>query len=153
MSHPLRIQRKRTKGWRLPHGATCVTRPGKFGNPVSTAAEFRSLLNAAMNGESLDRIDEDKAEKFRYIAANVHKLRGFKLACFCPLDTECHADELCRQANKWTHCECCASCANVSARQCDAFRRVEQALPRECSPGILTFPRVSPPRISPFRDY
>ena len=31
---PVRIQRRRTKGWRLPKGAKCVTRPGKWGNPL-----------------------------------------------------------------------------------------------------------------------
>lgn len=31
---PARIQRKRTKGWRIPEGAVCVSRPGIFGNPL-----------------------------------------------------------------------------------------------------------------------
>lgn len=35
---PHRIQRKRTKGWRMPANAVCVTRPGKWGNPF----DFRS---------------------------------------------------------------------------------------------------------------
>lgn len=30
---PVRIQRKRTKGWKMPEGAVSVTRPGKWGNP------------------------------------------------------------------------------------------------------------------------
>jgi hypothetical protein len=30
---PQRIQRKRTKGWRLPDGAVIVTRPTRWGNP------------------------------------------------------------------------------------------------------------------------
>lgn len=30
---PKRIQRKRTKGWRMPEGAVYVGRPTKFGNP------------------------------------------------------------------------------------------------------------------------
>lgn len=30
---PLRIQRKRTKGWRMPEGAVYVGRPSLFGNP------------------------------------------------------------------------------------------------------------------------
>ncbi|MEZ4941801.1 MAG: DUF4326 domain-containing protein [Saprospiraceae bacterium] len=29
----VRIQRKRTKGWRMPPNTISVTRPGKFGNP------------------------------------------------------------------------------------------------------------------------
>ena len=30
---PARLQRKRTKGWRMPEGAVYVGRPTKFGNP------------------------------------------------------------------------------------------------------------------------
>jgi hypothetical protein len=30
---PVRIQRKRTKGWKMPPNTVSVTRPGKFGNP------------------------------------------------------------------------------------------------------------------------
>ncbi|MGV7636606.1 DUF4326 domain-containing protein, partial [Mycobacterium kansasii] len=33
MSAPKRIQRKRTKGWRMPEGAVYVGRPTKWGNP------------------------------------------------------------------------------------------------------------------------
>lgn len=33
MSQPKRIQRKRTKGWRIPKGAVYVGRPTRWGNP------------------------------------------------------------------------------------------------------------------------
>jgi hypothetical protein len=33
MSEPQRIQRKRTKGWRMPESAVYVGRPTKWGNP------------------------------------------------------------------------------------------------------------------------
>ncbi len=33
MSRPVRIQRRRTKGWRMPEGAVYVGRPTIFGNP------------------------------------------------------------------------------------------------------------------------
>lgn len=32
---PIRIQRKRTKGWRAPANTVSVTRPGIFGNPFA----------------------------------------------------------------------------------------------------------------------
>ena len=32
---PERIQRKRTKGWRMPPNTVSVTRPGKWGNPFN----------------------------------------------------------------------------------------------------------------------
>lgn len=34
---PKRIQRQRTKGWRMPAGAVCCTRPGVLGNPFTMA--------------------------------------------------------------------------------------------------------------------
>lgn len=30
---PIRVQRKRTKGWKMPENTVSVTRPGKWGNP------------------------------------------------------------------------------------------------------------------------
>lgn len=35
---PKRIQRKRTRGWRLPEGATCVDRSTRYGNPFKIGA-------------------------------------------------------------------------------------------------------------------
>ena len=32
---PMRIQRRRLKGWRMPEGAIAVTRPGPWGNPFN----------------------------------------------------------------------------------------------------------------------
>lgn len=39
MSAPKRIQRKRTKGFRLPPNTVCVTRPGPLGNPWLIVAD------------------------------------------------------------------------------------------------------------------
>ncbi|MDB5612090.1 MAG: hypothetical protein JWP25_8990 [Bradyrhizobium sp.] len=33
MTMPVRIQRKRTRGWKMPPNTVSVTRPGKWGNP------------------------------------------------------------------------------------------------------------------------
>jgi len=33
MNAPVRVQRKRTKGWRMPENTVYVGRPSKFGNP------------------------------------------------------------------------------------------------------------------------
>ena len=32
---PVRIQRRRTKGWRMPENTVSVTRPGALGNPMT----------------------------------------------------------------------------------------------------------------------
>ena len=53
---PERIQRKRTKGWRMPVGAVYVGRPTKWGNPFPIAetsaryavGRFRSRLIGLM---------------------------------------------------------------------------------------------------------
>lgn len=37
---PQRIQRKRTKGWRMPEGAVYVGRPTKWGNPFTVAGHW-----------------------------------------------------------------------------------------------------------------
>lgn len=41
MSAPKRIQRQRTKGWRMPEGTVYVGRPSRWGNP------FRAVRNVA----------------------------------------------------------------------------------------------------------
>lgn len=33
MTAPVRVQRRRIKGWRMPENTVSVTRPGPFGNP------------------------------------------------------------------------------------------------------------------------
>ena len=93
MAHDLRIQRKRSKGSRLEAGAVCVTRPGRYGNPFETAAEFRSWLAGEMARPELDG-------RRRWILEHVRELRGRKLACFCPMDADCHADGLAELANQ-----------------------------------------------------
>lgn len=46
MSEPKRIQRKRTKGWRMPEGAFYVGRPSKWGNPYRAADVLLEIANA-----------------------------------------------------------------------------------------------------------
>ena len=87
---PVRIQRKRTKGWRMPEGAVYVGRPSKWGNPYKIGtvficdAEAATMAFAANLPMSLD----------------LSPLRGKDLACFCRLDQPCHADVLLELANK-----------------------------------------------------
>lgn len=89
---PKRIQRKRTKGWRLPPDTVCVTRPGKWGNPYSV-----------VNGNREQALALAK-DYFRTGVANgifpIEELRGKDLACWCSLDLPCHADVLLELANQ-----------------------------------------------------
>lgn len=92
-----RIQRKRTRGWRMPEDATYVGRPSNWGNPYAErfngtdpallVALYRDFLTAG----------EGRAE---WVLGNIHRLRGRRLACWCRLDQPCHADVLLEFANR-----------------------------------------------------
>jgi len=100
---PKRIQRKRTKGWKMPPNTVYVGRPTQWGNP------YRVAKTAPQVGE-FETASEAVAAYGAYIRANlacsterfrlpITKLRGKNLACFCPLDQPCHADVLLQIAN------------------------------------------------------
>jgi hypothetical protein len=104
MSEPKRIQRKRTKGWRMPEGAVYVGRPSRWGNPFSikgwnctpetAVKQFRDLLARAPRGDGTwGRVGETVYDEIR------RELAGRDLACWCPLDQPCHADVLLELAN------------------------------------------------------
>ena len=89
---PIRIQRKRTKGWKMPPNTVYVGRPTKYGNPFTVGSPLcetpqRAVRNFEYNVHSI-LTDEQIAQ-----------LRGKDLACWCPLDQPCHADILLRLAN------------------------------------------------------
>jgi len=106
---PERIQRKRTKGWRMPENTVSVTRPGKFGNPFKHAEEFRWWMRRLLYwGERSNpgpkMVSQEAYEKMLVIADSVGELRGKNLACFCGDDRRCHADVLLEYANKESIC-------------------------------------------------
>jgi len=99
-----RIQRKRTKGWKMPINTKYVGRPTKWGNPFRVedlgAEEAVKLykeciLNNAMCYSYMDvREARIQFERFKWMAENLEQLRGLDLACFCSLSSPCHADAL-----------------------------------------------------------
>lgn len=117
---PRRLQRKRSKGWTLPPDAKCVTRPGRWGNPLvgdRAGAWFRVWLHnprstlaevltcASYRGCQL-RIHL-AYERWRYRKAaeyltDIEVLRGFDLLCWCAVGQgeECHAFALIEAANR-----------------------------------------------------
>ena len=116
---PYRIQRKRTKGWRMPVGAVYVGRPTKWGNPFTLAEDIAIEPKAARmwavrwSGVTLVRYDTrvlaaaDAVDRYRrnlrvhnYSLDWIMVLRGHDLACWCPLDQPCHADVLLELANQ-----------------------------------------------------
>lgn len=111
---PHRIQRLRTKGWRLPAGAIIVSRPSKWGNPWR--AEVVGGVGwccADAGGRIIQARDRQDAHDlavahFRTwfnqhptLAAEARaELRGRVLCCWCPPDVACHADVLLEAANQ-----------------------------------------------------
>ena len=85
-----RIQRKRTKGWRMPPNTVYVGRPSKWGNPFPVAKYGRDL--ALFNFRQ-------RMKNLVLIGADFSELRGKDLACWCPLGQPCHADVLLEIAN------------------------------------------------------
>ena len=119
---PLRIQRKRTKGFKLPPNTLCATRPGEFSNPFRVGGYFKiggrfgtisMLYTEACSKEYADETythietSEQAVAMFReyrrkhpFTPEQIAKLRAADyVACFCPLDQPCHADVLLEIAN------------------------------------------------------
>ena len=97
---PIRVQRRRTKGYRLPPNTIYVGRPSRYGNPfdwrLSSQAKakekYRRWLAIGFQSGAIteQQIRED--------------LGGYDLACWCPLPAPgepdlCHAAVLLEIAN------------------------------------------------------
>lgn len=108
---PLRIQRKRTAGWRKPDNTVIVDRTSRWGNRFKVAdciesgfasgrIEARGVVVKAF-GDWLDgEWPEVHPGRRRRIIAELASLKGRDLACTCPVDfMPCHGDELIRRAN------------------------------------------------------
>ena len=101
----MRIQRRRTKGWRMPKGAVYVGRGSFWGNPFKgpKALHLYRLLWRRRT-KDLERIF-GVLPVFNLILLQrlwekrLHELRDKDLVCWCPLDRPCHADILLRKAN------------------------------------------------------
>lgn len=97
---PIRIQRKRAKGWRLPPNTVYVGRPTKWGNPfyVGHPNVTKGTWYACdRNQEAKERYALHVYDYFD--SSDFHELRGKNLACWCALDQPCHADILLGLAN------------------------------------------------------
>ena len=105
---PTRIQRKRSKGWRMPEGAWYVGRPSRWGNPfdINTVGGrdiairlYRDMVQGIWDPRATATMSDDKVSMLyeahrKWLsklgwrspreAARV-LLRGKDLACWCPL--------------------------------------------------------------------
>ncbi|WP_195167634.1 DUF4326 domain-containing protein [Mycobacteroides abscessus] len=98
---PQRIQRKRVKCWRMPEGAKYVGRPTIYGNPfrVGTNEELGEVLDAARAADFFRAWFREPEAWVLPKPPLLDELRGHDLACWCPLDSPCHADVLLELAN------------------------------------------------------
>lgn len=94
---PVGIQRKRTKGWKMPPNTISVARPGEWGNPHRILAKGCEIL--AVNLFEQDLITGTILDKHgKPLINRIGELRGKNLACFCPIGQPCHRDVLLRLA-------------------------------------------------------
>lgn len=101
---PKRIQRKRTKGWKMPENTIYVGRPTMWGNPFTgdnAADKYRIAVSSfPVSQETLAdwKANGGRADMLIALAGRVRpvldKLRGHNLACWCALDKPCHVDIL-----------------------------------------------------------
>lgn len=124
---PQRIQRKRTKGWRMPENTVYVGRHndgefnlGEFGNPFRVGGLYKIGTGKTGGFTYLRCLDESYNDgSFIKVRDNAHavelykqylsiyplkkekldKLKGKNLACWCSLNEPCHADILLKIAN------------------------------------------------------
>jgi hypothetical protein len=113
---PIRVQQRRTKGYKLPENTVSVTRgPGrKWGNPFTIAdardaghrgtdAELAEycvrVFRRWLAGGNQDWMGAESDNSRKVMLDHLPDLRGQNLACFCPLDQPCHADVLLDLAN------------------------------------------------------
>ena len=140
IDRPVRVQRRRARGWRMPENTVYVGRPTRWGNPWSIGSnmyeparnEWRTVENAADAVEAFRRcVDWDPDAPWGIGSlvcwggyGDMHNnrktiakfLRGKNLACWCPLDKPCHADVL-------------LELANVDAREAGPESRQPEPLP------------------------
>jgi hypothetical protein len=95
---PIRIQRSRAKGWRMPANTIYVGRPSRYGNKYRPGRHGDAA-------ECVRKFREDWEYGLAHplgsvlLNATLNELRGHDLACWCALDLPCHADVLLELAN------------------------------------------------------
>ncbi|WP_207557950.1 DUF4326 domain-containing protein [Mycobacteroides abscessus] len=121
---PKRILLQRKRGFQLPESAVSVARPSRFGNPwgirhssgqwfvgqhgggeagtfddqAHAHAAAVGLYRSWLDGDPDLRSPELDRRRDR-ILEGLSSLRDKDLACYCPADLDCHADELLVRAN------------------------------------------------------
>lgn len=102
MTRPVRVQLKRTAGWRMPPNTVKVDRTTMWGNPWTVPGDFATNKQAVTRFKAaLLRGPAPHPESYMgKIRARLGELRGKNLACWCRPGEACHADVLLELANK-----------------------------------------------------
>lgn len=124
----LRVQRKRSKGFKMPSDAVYAGRGSKWGNPFKldgdmimvdaghrrkifskwvcfydngghTIEEVVKLYKDLLLDLNSHNVEPEIIERFRWMRDNIQLLHGKKVACWCKKDSCCHADVLIELAN------------------------------------------------------
>jgi hypothetical protein len=90
---PVRIQRNRTRGYRLPEGAIYVGRPTRWGNPYRIELGTPPIRAVALFRDYAE-------QRLREEPDWLEPLRGKDLVCWCHSDSDCHATVLLDLANR-----------------------------------------------------
>lgn len=97
---PVRIQRRRVKGWRMPEGAVYVGRPTRWGNDWKPSGDRSAADCVAKFRAEWEQFISEWPDVLPRLKRN---LGGKNLVCWCPLDQPCHADVLLELANQPSH--------------------------------------------------
>ncbi len=110
----------------MPADTMCVTRPGKWGNPLRvgmwkdfTAADAVRQYRAWLNRDHGVRSYDNAFGKPPTVDEIRRELGGKNLACWCPIGTPCHGDLLLRIANPDLPRPMCRDCADSDGWCCN----------------------------------
>ena len=101
---PVRVQLKRTKGWRMPENTVKVDRTTRWGNPFPFGkGQYGPLGRIAYDAEGAvghfrAMMQDDDLRGAAGYPTDLSPLRGKNLACWCA-GPFCHADVLLELAN------------------------------------------------------
>ncbi len=93
---PQRVQRMRSKGWRMPENTVYVGRPTRWGNPNDWRWHGRTGAVKLYKAQWFEYLSKEPKALVRL----KQSLGGKNLACWCPLGRPCHADVLLELANQ-----------------------------------------------------
>lgn len=116
MTAPVRIQLRRTKGWRMPINTVKVDRSSRWGNPFKAESFWAAGYIGSLEVANRNCVAAFKAwmlgERHWAHGSSGHGappdlslLRGKNLACWCAPGMPCHADVLLDLANRPIVCE------------------------------------------------